>query len=216
MAMVFRTTAIAILLATQSACLTSKVVKIGEDDRLAPTAQPWAYSAAEREGGLLWLQYDSTVDGDGRIRRDAKGEFRVDLAELSWRKAGPSPVDAACLATAWRALPPDTARRPVPLVGRGSDEVKEVVARHAHFAAGQPPLSVQGVDVDTWIVCGGGDAIGYAEAPKPPEAQPSSLRTEHVVTRIVLFPFALALDVVGGVLYVAAIVFGVADRFVRN
>lgn len=202
------------LLATQSGCVTSALLKWGEgsDPYIPRTEQPVAYTGAARSNRYLELEYTTTVDSDGNVQTRAPTSFRVDLGALSWRPAGPAPMDPYCASEAWyRLLPSAPPQPPAPLILRRPTDMNAIIGMHKQYATGFPALSVQTSGIDTLVVCGSGDAIGYAQAPTPPEpqeGQEGGRKAGYIVGIALLFPFALAVDIAGGLIYVAACIGG--------
>jgi hypothetical protein len=162
---------------------------------------------------MIALEYDTTVDADGALRQGSTANFQVDLAKLPWERIKTTPVDPDCTSSG----PPGHQFRHsnVPLVPRPSNDVQAVIGVHEQYAKGLPPLSVQTINLDAWIVCGAGDSIGYAQAPSParPDRGDEGGRTAgQVVTTIVLLPFALALDVVTVAMCVMKVFFSPAGN----
>jgi hypothetical protein len=219
------------LLATQQACMTAKLLEAAREDpkparpaRAPIEHQPVAYTAAERQGSWLALQYDTIADADGVVRTGSPANFNVHLAQLSWQPMGTAPRDANCFF--WGDIP-KAAGAPwsanVPLVQRPSNDIQEVIAIHKQQAAGLPLLSIQTRGLDTWIVCGTADGISYAQAPTPPPAERGDAGdrgdggggTAKVVKTILLLPFALAVDVLGVAMCTLSFISGRSCNFGR-
>ena len=202
------------VLATQPGCLTRALVGLGENSNPAspPIRQPVSYIGAQREGRILHLEYDTSIDADGKKRTGKFSSFRVDMGKLQWQAMGPAPMDPYCTSNMWMQLLPNAAPQPrPPLFSERVDDIGWIAGFHKQYATGFPPISVHNKGLDTLIVCGAGDWIGYARAPVPPAPHPGSDGTRHpgyIVAIVVLFPFALAVDIVGGVFYVAACMYG--------
>ncbi len=212
---------IGVLLSTQTGCLTSALLKLGEGTPATPrTEQPVAYTQAVRDGRFVELQFNSTLDADGnvhsnapaldadgRVRSSPPSATRVDLGSVYWRGFMDGPLDPYCSREMWQRLLPSAPPQPPPgLVPIRPADHRDVIALHKQMATGFPPMTVQLNGIDAWIVCGAGDAIGYAEAPTPPPPQAGSeggRSAGAVVAIVILFPFALAADIVGAVFYAA-------------
>ncbi len=195
------------LLTTQSGCVTRALLSMGENSNPAspPIEQPVSYLGAQRDGRMLNLEYDTSVDSEGKEHSGKRKAYRVDLGKMDWRNLGPTPLDSYCTSNMWmRLLPNAPPQPPAPLFAGRPDDISLIVGVHKQYATGFPPLSVHTKGLDTWIVCGAGDFIGYAQAPVPPAAHPGSDGTRHpgyIVGIVLLFPFALAVDIAGIAFY---------------
>jgi hypothetical protein len=202
------------LLTTQPGCVTRALVGMGEysNPRSPPIEQPVTYLGAQRDGRKLNLEYDTTLDAEGNRHSRTRAIFPVDLGNLHWQDLGPVPMDPYCTSNMWMRLVPNAPPQPpVPVLSGRRNDIPLVLGMHKHYATGFPPISVHTQGLDTWIVCGAGDFVGYARAPIPPEPHPGSDGTRHpgyIVAIVLLFPFALAVDIVGGVFYVAVCLSG--------
>lgn len=203
-------TTMAALLATQPGCVTQALLSMGEGSNPAspPVQQPVAYTGVYRDGRILHLEYDTTVDSDGKQHSDKASAFNVDLGTLNWQNLGPAPIDPYCTADMWMKLLPNAPPQPrAPLLPGRPNDIAMILGVHKQYATGFPPLSLHVNGLDTWIVCGAGDWIGYAQAPMPPPPHPGSDGTRHpgyIVAIVLLFPFALTADILGGAIYVLA------------
>ena len=161
---------------------------------------------------MLHLEYDTTVDSDDKQHTGTLSAFRVDLGNLNWQALGPAPIDPYCTPNMWMKLSPNAPPQPrAPLFAGRPNDIPMILGVHKQYATGFPPISVHANGLDAWIVCGAGDWIGYAQAPMPPPAHPGSDGTRHpgyIVAIVILFPFALAVDIAGGVFYAAACLSG--------
>lgn len=197
---------------TQTACVTAALLKIGEDRKATwPVEQPVGYIGTKRDGHFVALRYDTTVDSEGNRHPDASN-IRVDLASAYWQNLTAVPMDPYCTPAMWQRLDPNAEEQPpAPLILNRSNDYRQIIAMHKQHATGFPPMTVQVSGLNAWVVCGAGDAIGYTEAPTPPPPQPGTEggRTAGEIALIViLFPFALAVDVIGAVFYIAVCISG--------
>jgi hypothetical protein len=195
---------LAILLVTQPGCVTQALFKLGEPTK-GPREQPVHYTRALRNGRVLALEFDSTIDADGTIHSvSPPSAVRVDLTTVEWMPLWGFPIDPYCTREMWaRLLPNPPPQPPVALTGRPAKTVN-IALLHKQRATGIPPMSVQVQDLDAWIVCGAGDAIGVARVPAPPPPVSGETSTAATVAIVLLFPFALAIDITFGIVYVVA------------
>jgi hypothetical protein len=195
---------LAILLITQPGCVTEALLKLGEPAK-GPTEQPARYTRALRNGRELALEFDLMVDADGKVYPTTPSAVRVDLMTASWRPLWAGfPIDPYCTREMWaRVLPNPLPQPPVALTGRPANTVN-IARLHKQRATGFPPMSVQVHDMDAWILCGAGDAIGVVHMPAPPPPVSGERSTAATVAIVILFPFALAIDISFGIVYVLA------------
>jgi hypothetical protein len=192
---------IGILLMTQPGCITQALLKLGEPSG-GPTEQPVRYTQAVRDGRMIVLKYESTVDADGNVHSGGYAGMRYDLATAQWLPLGAAPVDPYCTREMWlRLLPNAPPQPPAALIPVRPSNRAQVALLHKQQATGFPPMSVQLHGLDAWIVCGAGDAIGLTTVPAPPPPESGERSTGATVAIVLLFPFALALDITFGVFY---------------
>lgn len=193
------------LLATQPGCVTEALLKLGEPSG-GPTEQPVRYTHAIRDGRALALAYNAMVDADGNTRSMGPASVRVDLATAPWQRLGATPIDPYCTPEMWaRLLPNAPPQPPVPLILNRSHNSAMVAWLHRQRATGFPPMTVQLDGLDAWIVCGAGDALGVTHMPAPPPPESGERPVGATVAIVLLFPFALAIDLALGVVYIVAV-----------
>jgi hypothetical protein len=196
------------LLITQPACVTAALLKLDEPSG-GPTEQPVGYTKASRDGRMLALDYESTIDADGNIHSSGGAKERVDLATAPWFRLGPAPIDPYCTPAMWgRLLPNAPPQPPPPLIQARPSNSAQIALLHKRHATGFPPMTVQLQGLDAWILCGAGDAIGVTHVPVPPPPESGERSTGAVVAIVLLFPFALAVDIAFGLAYVVVLIAG--------
>jgi hypothetical protein len=199
---------IGFLLFTQPACLTAALLDLGKPSG-GPTEQPAGYTKAIRDGRFLALEYESTIDADGNTHESGGARTRIDLGEAQWAPLGAIPIDPYCTQQTWlRLLPNAPPQPPAPLILVRPSAHAQIAALHKQHATGFPPMTVQLQGLDAWILCGAGDAIGVTYVPPPPPPQSGERSTGAVVAIVILFPFALAVDITFGVVYAIVYVLG--------
>jgi hypothetical protein len=179
-------------------CATRALLKLG-----TAGDPPDHYDRAHRTGDRLTVEYDYENQGGKPSKRFFAGKAELEISKLSWQAMSAGDPEPACLPRAWAALGSSGPEVAVPFISDRPARVREVVDLHAKSAAGTPLLSIQSQGLGFWLLCGTREHLARAEV--YPASAPEGGRSAGAITAIVLlFPFALVVDICGGFIYALA------------